>query len=687
MKAHVQSRPLDDPAVQTASLSAGQARVLEMTAIGRPLPAVLRALAHVIEEQEPGLLCSVILLSADGRHTEVAVAPSLPQAFLLPLEGLSIAPPHLGSCCRAADCGVVVTVPDIASDTRWSAQWRELNLAYGLRSCRSTPVFASNGGVLATFAMFRRECSDFDGADRELAAFATHLAAIAIERARAELSLRHSEERFRLIVESARDFAIFTLDEAGVVTSWNSGAERLFGYAMAVGLDERVMFIPEDVAQGIPEQEMQVALATGRAEGERWHLRNDGSRFWGSGVMMPMRDGSQPHGFLKIMRDRTDARLSQEQLERQATALREADRRKDEFLAILAHELRNPLAPLRNGLHVMKLAQRNEEVVERTRALMERQLGHMVRLIDDLLDVSRISRGRIELRKERIDLNRAVLQAVDATLPLIEASGLDLTIEAPPQPIFVDADLTRMTQVISNLLNNAAKYTGRGGHITLSIERHAGEAVLCVRDTGVGIPSHMLTQVFDMFTQVDRSATTSRNGLGIGLSLVRGLVEMHGGSAEARSEGTGRGSEFLIRLPAMPIAERQPEPGEPVTTTTPHRRVLVVDDNQDSAETLAMMLRLMDHETETVYGGRTALCVAEVFRPDVVFLDIGMPDLDGYETARLIRAQPWGRQLMLVALTGWGQEQDRARSRDAGFDVHQVKPIEPAALEAILRQI
>ncbi len=368
--------------------------------------------------------------------------------------------------------------------------------------------------------------------------------------------------------------------------------------------------------------------------------------------------------------------------------LRDTDRRKDQFLATLAHELRNPLAPLRNGLQVMKLARNNGEAVEQARAMMERQLGQMVRLIDDLLDVSRISRGRITLKKERVELAKVVQSAVETSRPLIEASGHDLTIHVPPQPIYVDADVTRLAQVFANLLNNAAKFTDRGGRITLTVEQEGSDAVVSVRDTGVGIPAPMLPKVFDMFTQVDRSLERAQGGLGIGLSLVKGLVDLHGGSVEARSEGYGMGSEFVVRLPVvLSLHDEQPRDDAEEVGPVARRRVLVVDDNRDAAASLAMMLKLMGSEVRTAHDGLEAVEAAAAFRPDVVLLDIGMPKLNGYDACRRIREKAWGKSAVVVALTGWGQEEDKRRSQEAGFNGHLVKPVEPAALEKLLAEL
>jgi PAS domain S-box-containing protein len=365
-------------------------------------------------------------------------------------------------------------------------------------------------------------------------------------------------------------------------------------------------------------------------------------------------------------------------------ALREADRRKDEFLATLAHELRNPLAPMRNALQVMQLAGGDVSAVAAAREMMERQMRHMVRLVDDLLDVSRITRGKLELRRQRVDLGAVLRTAVETSRPLIEAAGHALTTTLPPQPLFVDGDPVRLAQVFANLLNNAAKYTEPGGQIWLTAERQGSDAFVSVRDTGLGIPPEMLGTVFELFTQVDRTLEKAQGGLGIGLTLVRRLTEMHGGSVEARSEGPGRGSEFVVRLPVVLAGPARDEGPAGGAGESSRRRILVVDDNRDSAMSLALMLQLMGNEVRTAHDGLEAVQAAEVFRPDVGLLDIGLPRLNGYDAARRIRSQPWGRDVVLIAVTGWGQEDDRRRSKEAGFNFHMVKPVEPAALEKLL---
>lgn len=376
----------------------------------------------------------------------------------------------------------------------------------------------------------------------------------------------------------------------------------------------------------------------------------------------------------------------EQRVEERSSALREANRHKDEFLAILAHELRNPLAPIRNALHLMKLADDNPSVGAKARGLIERQLHNLVRLIDDLMDISRISRGKVELCKESLELAAVVTSAVETSRPLIEAAGHQLNVSLPPDPVALEADPVRLAQVIANLLNNSAKYTDKGGQIWIAARCEGPDAVVSVRDTGVGIPATMLPKVFEMFTQLDQPPGRAQGGIGIGLSLVRSLVEMHGGSVEARSEGPGRGSEFVVRLPLAagrpPTESVPPEPK--ASTVLLSRRILVVDDNRDAADSLGELLELLGAEVHVAHDGPAALAALETHRPAVILLDIGMPGMDGYEVARRIRQQPQSHDVTLIALTGWGQEKDRARSRDAGFDHHMIKPPDITALQALL---
>jgi len=367
-------------------------------------------------------------------------------------------------------------------------------------------------------------------------------------------------------------------------------------------------------------------------------------------------------------------------------ALQDADRRKDEFLATLAHELRNPLAPVRNSLHILRLAA-DDATVARVRAVMERQVDHLVRLVDDLMEVSRITRGKIELRRERTDLARVLRAALETSQPLIDACGHRIEVDLPKEPLPLDVDPVRLAQVFSNLFNNAAKYAECPGDIRVSAWREVGQVAVSVRDDGIGIDPGMLAHVFEMFAQVDGTHRRSQGGLGIGLTLVRSLVQLHGGSVSAHSEGVGRGSEFVVRLPLAAGAEAAvAAPAPPPNEATP-MRVLVVDDNRDAADSLGVLLGFLGYVVEVAHDGLGALRAVERFLPSLVLLDLGMPEMDGYEVARRLRAQPDGHALVLVALTGWGQEEDRLRSRQAGFDHHLVKPTDIDALQRLFAEV
>ncbi|HEY6820564.1 MAG TPA: ATP-binding protein [Burkholderiales bacterium] len=372
-----------------------------------------------------------------------------------------------------------------------------------------------------------------------------------------------------------------------------------------------------------------------------------------------------------------------------ADTLRRADKRKDEFLAILAHELRNPLAPMSNALESMRLAPEDPHALGAAQSVMQRQMKQMVRLIDDLLDLSRVSRGKIKLEFETLALDAIVADALEACRPTIDAAGHSIEVSLPETPARVSGDRTRLVQILSNLLSNAAKYTAPGGRIALRVAREGSDIVVSVKDNGVGIPEEMLTQVFDMFMQVEQTLERSQGGLGIGLTLVKRLVDLHGGSVEARSAGANRGTEMIVRLPAAASSSQRPQTARPRVAAYPARprRILVADDNRDAADSLANMLKLAGHDTRIVYDGKDALSVAESFQPEVALIDIGMPRLNGYDVARALRAGALGRRMLLVALTGWGQPEDKRRSDAAGFDWHLVKPADPALLHRLLEDL
>jgi signal transduction histidine kinase len=399
--------------------------------------------------------------------------------------------------------------------------------------------------------------------------------------------------------------------------------------------------------------------------------------------------------------ERTNLALQGEVAERARIelALKEADRQKDEFLAMLAHELRNPLAPIRNAVHLMKMKPMQDPQLQLSRDIIERQLGQLMRLVDDLLDVSRITRGKINLARERIELGELVARAVETVTPTIEARGHSLTVEMPERALAIYGDPMRLTQVLGNVLGNAAKYTDTGGRITLTARRRNRDVEIAVRDTGIGIAAEVLPRIFDLFTQLDHPTGRPQSGLGIGLALVRRLVEMHGGTVSASSAGAGCGSEFVIRIPvSVERADRRSEGGDghagaEQRRTAPEgapgpvsaqRRILVADDNADALESLATLLFLDGHEVYRAADGAAAMEAAERWRPEVVLLDIGMPGANGYEVARYIRKQPWGHSMVLVALTGWGQESDRRRSQEAGFNTHLTKPVDPTVLNELL---
>lgn len=626
---------------------------------------------------------------------------------------------------------------------------------------------------------------------------------------------KHSSHSLREAVFRHLDgFAVIILDAGHKIQEWNLGAEVILGYSAAemIGKSIDLIFTPEDRENRVPEQEVKLALSTGKASDDRWHRRKDGSRFWASGEMVRLCDASGGYlGLAKVLKDETrlrtasderadaeealraselrfrrlieanivgvgirslagewleandellrilacsrddlqqrrlrhDSLVPHEHRERERVALdevqsrgacqpfetellrpdgsrvpvltgyasvsgvqehfvffvvdltqqkrverrlRDADRRKDEFLAMLAHELRNPLAPIRTALQLLKHPDVGRDMIETARETMERQVTVLVHLVDDLLDVSRIMYGKVELRRVPTDLQSVIRRGIETSHPLIDDKRHELTVSMPAKPLPLVADPIRLSQVVSNLLNNAAKYMEPGGRIQLEANRVGEQVRLSVRDTGIGIPADRIPTVFDLFSQVDTSLERAQGGLGIGLTLVRRLVEMHGGSVEARSEGLGRGSEFTVVLPLTEADTIEPEPPRASAANARPLRILVVDDNVDAADILAMLLRLQKHRVDTVNSGMAAIeCASDGY--DVIFLDIGLPDLNGCEVARRIRADASKQGGVLVALTGYGTESDQHLTRDAGFDRHFVKPVEPSALFALLNEV
>jgi PAS domain S-box-containing protein len=519
------------------------------------------------------------------------------------------------------------------------------------------------------------------------------------ERMRADAALQLLQPRLHGLLETIPGF-IWTADASGEIDYISPR------FAEFVGRDEArfkrafwpEFMHPDDLPRMIAEWQQANAAGSSYQIDVRF-LRHDGAWRWldiraepelgaDGRVLRWFGYGEDQHEQKEI----ADALQASEARFRQIAAQSsDASRLKDEFLATLAHELRNPLAPIRSALDLLKIAPADGSVAATARETMERQLAQMVRLIDDLLDLSRVSRGIVELRHTRLPLAAALRDAVETSRPLIEQCGHSWAVTLPGEELVLDADPTRIVQVFANLLNNAAKFTPRGGRIELTLARAgADHAVVTVRDNGIGIPAAKLHSVFDMFAQVDRSHAQVGGGLGIGLTIVQRLVEMHGGAVEAHSDGLGAGSEFRVHLPLAPA--EPPHDAAPGGGASEHpppasgRRVLVADDNVDAAESLSLVLQLLGHDTRTAHDGEQALAIAREYRPDAMVLDVAMPKLSGHDLARRIRAEPWGQHILLIAASGWGQEDDKQRSRDAGFDFHLVKPVESTTLDSLLRQ-
>jgi PAS domain S-box-containing protein len=503
---------------------------------------------------------------------------------------------------------------------------------------------------------------------------------VTVRRRDHEVARRRSPERRARHLTEAVPSIVWTAAPDGTLTYVNGKWLEYTGLTPEEEAHRRSELVihPDDYARCMTQWKRSLREGTAY-EVEVRHRRHDGVYRWFVTRAVPWKN---PVGTVISWFGVTNDIHEQKEMQ---DRLHEADRRKDEFLATLAHELRNPLAPLRNSLEVVKRAGDRGESAEGARAIMERQLTQLVRLVDDLLDLSRITRGRIDLRKERLDLSVAVNDALETCRPQMEERRHRLAVELPAAPVFVDADRVRLAQVFTNLLSNACKYTPPGGDIRVRATLEGGEAVVRVADGGIGISAEFLPGIFEMFSQAVRSQAYTDGGLGIGLFLVRGLVERHGGRVEATSEGLGRGCEFMVRLPvAREITPESRRDGGPGSRPAVRRRILVADDNRDSADSLATMLSLMGHDARAAYDGPDAIQEAATYRPDFIVLDVGMPTLDGYEAARRIRSEPWSNGVVLVALTGWGQEEDRARARNAGFDFHLTKPANPDALARLL---
>ena len=508
------------------------------------------------------------------------------------------------------------------------------------------------------------------------------------ERKRAEAE----RQNFVALIENSTDF-IGMCDLEGIPFFVNRAGLDM------VGLDDidaarRIsvadFFFPEDRPKVMNEFFPRV-LEDGHGEIEiRFQHFKTGEARWMAYKVLKLTDAAnRAIGFASVSQDVTERKRLEDNLRILAADLSETDRRKNEFLATLAHELRNPLAPMSNMLEVLKRADGNTEILKQAHETIERQLSQMVRLVDDLLDLNRITHDRLELRRSEVELSSVIQQAVEVARPLIDAAGHVLTIDLPDEPVYLNADRTRLAQVFGNLLNNSSKYTKARGAILLSGKRVGDEVVVTVKDNGAGIPADKLDSIFDMFMQVDGTSERSQGGLGIGLTLVKRLVEMHGGSIESRSAGEGMGSEFIVRLPVLGVPVGSEEFGGAWTPRVmpTHRRVLIVDDNHDSADSLAMLMQITNNEAYLAHDGEDAIAAIEKHRPEIVLLDIGLPKLDGHEVCRRVRQKPWGKDIVIIALTGWGQDDDRRKSQEAGFNGHLVKPVDYDKLLELLASL
>lgn len=504
------------------------------------------------------------------------------------------------------------------------------------------------------------------------------------ERRRHEEALRLSEERFRLLVDGVRDYAIIMLDREGHIRTWNSGAQLTSGYSAdeIIGRHFSLLYPQDANDRGWPRHELTVATIRGRYEEEGWRIRRDGSRFFASVIIAAVYDAEGAlTGFAKVTRDITD----RQRLE----ALVKSTREMTEFLAMLSHELRNPLAPIRNAVAVLELQNNDDPTIKWGREVIARQTAQLSHLVDDLLDVSRMASGKIVLDRQPMDLRAIVAHAFEASLPQTAQRNHVLSVNLPETAIWVNGDALRLTQVVTNLLTNAIKYTPEGGRIGVSLFAVDNSAQLHVIDTGVGLREDQLEQVFDLFAQGERSLARSEGGLGVGLTLVRRLVEMHDGSVVARSEGVGQGSSFEVCIPLLARSEediaQDAEPPAAITIgSTSQFRILVVDDNVDSARSMMTLLSLKGHQVHCVFDGESAVAEIASFMPHLVLLDIGLPGMSGYDVARAIKTNPENENVVLCAVTGYGQNEDRRRSRDAGFEHHLVKPVDIAELDAVI---
>lgn len=506
------------------------------------------------------------------------------------------------------------------------------------------------------------------------------------------VSLEELGAQFDLLAHDVKEYAVFLMNSAGRVLGWNPGAEQLFGYRSdeIIGQNFSRFFTPEDVDEQYPERELKLASDSGRSDNIHWQVRQDGTRFWCQSIVTPLYDEQkQAKSFACLMHDLTENEATQIQRSR-ADGLADANRNKEEFMALLSHELRSPLSPIVNALNILRQMRTNDPIIESAGNIIARQVGQLVRLVDDLLDISRISTGKLRLTKERVELRVVANHAAETARPLMNARKHEFSISLATDSVWVDADPDRLEQVVVNLLNNAAKYTLTGGLIRMTVSREGEEAIIRVTDNGTGIAREHMSQIFDLFTQVDGTLGRSYGGLGIGLALARNLIQMQDGRLEGKSDGLGKGCEFTVALPAVKEtivvgAKTVLLPGQ---RSGRPLRVLIVEDNIDSGDSLSMLLQLYGHEVQVARTGPTALEMAAYCQPDAILLDIGLPGMDGYQVAMKLRHMPQFRDVMICALTGYTPSvADRQRHQGSGFNHYFVKPVSLERLNELFEKV
>jgi PAS domain S-box-containing protein len=696
------------------ALLSGQNRVLELIAQGAALSDVLDALVRAIEEQSTeGVLASILLLDRDGLHLRHGAAPSLPASYNQAIDGIAIGP-SVGSCGTAAYLARQVVVTDIASDPLW-ADFKELATEHGLRACWSTPIFSTGGRVLGTFAMYYREPRAPAERDLRLISMVTRTAAIAIERKQAEEALRDSEERYRLAMRATHD-VVWDWNMVRDEVFWSESLHTVFGYPPEqAGVIIRDAFewwtsrIHPDDRERVGES-FQRAASAGQSEWieEYRFLRADGTYVEvGDAAFIVFDREGRPVRMVGAMADITERKRAEAERERllaRETELRaraeEASRLKDEFLATISHELRTPLTAILGWAHMLRTGQFAEGSTTKALETIERNARAQAQLIEDLLDVSRIITGKLRLDVRRVEPTSFVDSAVEALRPAAEAKGVRVQKVLDTGIVSVSGDPARLQQVVWNLLSNAVKFTPKGGRVQVRVERVNSHIEIIVSDTGVGIEPEFLPHVFDRFRQADGSTTKQYGGLGLGLSIVRHLVEMHGGTVRAESEGAGRGSTFTVMLPVTPVYQHadagervQVADREPLPYECPDRldglRLLVVDDEADTCELLKAGLERCGADVTTAGSAAEALAELSKSQPDVLISDIGMPGEDGYELIRKVRGLPAesGGRVPAIALTAYARTEDRMQALRAGYHMHVTKPVELAELAAIVASL